>query len=75
MQLLISSLRGLQNILQQCPELHGQLLGEALGTVKTYMLYGLQGYTGQRPQKMYPTNLYQYDIRPTASREGRGGKV
>lgn len=43
--------------------------------VKTYMLYGLQGYTDLRPQQVFPTNLFLYDIRQTALHGGTGGKV
>lgn len=68
-------MRGLQNILQQSRDLVRQLLGKALGLVKTYMLYGLQGYTDLRPQQVFPANLFLCDIRETALHDGRGGKV
>ncbi|PNF19845.1 hypothetical protein B7P43_G12519 [Cryptotermes secundus] len=42
--------------------------------VKTYMLYGLQGYTDLRPQQVFPANLFLYDIRQTALHDGTGGK-
>jgi hypothetical protein len=43
--------------------------------VKTYMLYGLDGYTGLRPQQLFPANLFLCDLRQTAVHDGRGGKV
>ncbi|KAJ9596933.1 hypothetical protein L9F63_012058 [Diploptera punctata] len=73
-KVLVSSLRGLQNSFQQCHELGIQLLGEVLGIIKTYMLYGLTGYAGLRPQKIFPANLYQCDIQPKFSKEVRGRK-
>jgi hypothetical protein len=65
------SLQGLQNILQQSAHLVKQLLGEALGMVKTYMLYRLHGYAHLQPQQVFPAHLSACDMRQT----GRSGKV
>jgi hypothetical protein len=65
------SLRGLQNILQQSAHLVKQLLGQALGVVRTYMLYGLHGYTDLRPQQVFPSNVSLCDMRQSVG----SGKV
>lgn len=66
---------GLQSILQQSTDLVKQLLGEALGMVKSYMLYGLHGFSDLQPQQVFPAKLSVCDIRPTEVRDGRSIKV
>jgi hypothetical protein len=39
--------------------------------VRTYMLYGLHGYTDLRPQQVFPANLSLCDMRQSVG----GGKV
>ncbi|XP_021942024.1 HEAT repeat-containing protein 6 isoform X3 [Zootermopsis nevadensis] len=70
LEVLTVSLRGLQSILQQSAHLVKQLLGEALGVIRTYMLYGIHGYADLRPQQVFPANLSLCDMRQS----GRGGK-
>jgi len=43
--------------------------------VKSYMLYGLHGFSDLQPQQVFPAKLSVCDIRPTAVRDGRGIKV
>ncbi|XP_069701845.1 HEAT repeat-containing protein 6 isoform X3 [Periplaneta americana] len=73
-KMLIASLRGLQNLMQQSADLLVQFLGESLGAIKTYMLYGLSGFSVFRPQQVFPSKLLHCDIKQTPIRDGRGCK-
>ncbi|XP_038058799.1 HEAT repeat-containing protein 6-like [Patiria miniata] len=69
-RLLLSTLRGLQNILAVCKEVHNEKLGVILAALKSYMLYGLPGVGTNFiiPPTLYPSPLYQIDTGPSPSK-------
>ncbi|XP_047003089.1 HEAT repeat-containing protein 6 [Schistocerca americana] len=66
-KILITCLLGLQNIFCQSKEMLDKYVGDALGIVKAYMLFGLSGHTELKPQKVFPSIFAQADLRPTSS--------
>ncbi|KAJ8873284.1 hypothetical protein PR048_026918 [Dryococelus australis] len=71
-KVLVCALKGLRAVLSRSQPLLHRLLGAALGCIKAYMLRGLPGHAGLRPQHMFPSLLAQPDtplpppgIRPT----------
>ncbi|XP_071789810.1 HEAT repeat-containing protein 6-like [Asterias amurensis] len=69
-RLLLSTLRGLQNVLAATKEVHHQQLGSILASLKAYMLYGLPGVGTNFtiPPTIYPSPLYQHDSGPSPSK-------
>ncbi|XP_022108453.1 HEAT repeat-containing protein 6-like [Acanthaster planci] len=69
-RLLLSTLRGLQNVLAVCKDVHSDQLGVILAALKSYMLYGLPGVGTSFiiPQTLYPSPLYQVDSGPSPSK-------
>ncbi|XP_072043611.1 HEAT repeat-containing protein 6-like isoform X2 [Amphiura filiformis] len=63
-RILLSALRGLQNVLAASKEVHHDQLGALLAAMKGYMLYGLPGIGTaiHVPSTLYPSSFFQYDI-------------
>nr|CAD7394973.1 unnamed protein product [Timema cristinae] len=73
-KLVISCLRGLENVLVESGALLDVLLGDVLGVVRAFMLYGLPSHSGLVPQPVFPVHLAQTDISQRKN-ESRGKKV
>ncbi|XP_017785560.1 PREDICTED: HEAT repeat-containing protein 6 [Nicrophorus vespilloides] len=77
-KLLISCLRGLQNIVVQNEEFTAADLGLLLGVAKSFMLYQLKGIPFLPPQKLMPSAMSVPEQAETTTGRGgekRGGKI
>ncbi|KAJ8312659.1 hypothetical protein KUTeg_010032 [Tegillarca granosa] len=63
-KVLISALRGLQNILSATKMMPMEQLGQLLSAVRAFMYHGLTNATTVIPERLYPTPLSQYDPNP-----------
>lgn len=74
-QLLISCIKGVQNIITQDKNLVEKDLGLLLGIVKSYMVYGIKGIGFSVPQKILPSSLSVPEPVLSTVGERRGGKI
>ncbi|XP_014664957.1 PREDICTED: HEAT repeat-containing protein 6-like isoform X2 [Priapulus caudatus] len=66
-RILVSALRGIQNIATFTKNSHMQQLGRLLAALKVYMMYGLPGQSPHVPDSLFPTPLSRYDPSPNPS--------
>ncbi|KAK4874117.1 hypothetical protein RN001_013477 [Aquatica leii] len=74
-KILISSLRGLQNVITHHDEFLKREFNLLLGVVKSYMVYNIKGVNFQAPQKVMPSVLNIPGGLVSKSKEKRGGKI
>ncbi|CAH0563740.1 unnamed protein product [Brassicogethes aeneus] len=74
-KILIICLNGLQNIITQNPDYLKRELGNILGIIRSYMLYGVGGIEFMVPQKLMPTALSIPETASSNLREKKGGKL
>lgn len=74
-KLLISCLRGLQNIIVQDSEFLNKEIGLIMGIIKSYMVFEIRGVEFILPQKVMPSTLSIPDPTANAPRERKGGKI
>ncbi|KAK5641733.1 hypothetical protein RI129_010280 [Pyrocoelia pectoralis] len=74
-KVLISSLRGLQNVITLHPEFLKKELGLILGVTKSFMVYNIKGIHFQVPQKIVPSILNIPGTPLSVPKEKKGGKI
>lgn len=72
---MISSLRGIDNIVSVDVDFLDNNLGILLGIIRSYMLFAVRGIDFIRPQKLLPSQLSIPESTVNTLREKKGGKV
>lgn len=75
LKILQLCVKGLQNIVAQCPRYLKHELGPVLGIVKTYMVYGMKGVEYMPPQKLTPSPLSMPETSNIIDKGKKGGKL
>ena len=77
---LITAMRGISNLIQMSDDIIINNLGELLGIIKKYMLYGLSGQENYEIQKLFPTStsipeVLKPSIQPVQKIRGKYDKI
>ncbi|KAL5016169.1 hypothetical protein ScPMuIL_005758 [Solemya velum] len=67
-QVLMSSLRGIQNIIIGTKTVFAEHIGSLLACVRAYMFHGLVSHPATIPARLYPMPLSQYDTNPATNK-------
>ncbi|XP_031353548.1 HEAT repeat-containing protein 6-like isoform X2 [Photinus pyralis] len=74
-KVLISALRGLQNVITLDPDFLKKELGLLLGVTKSFMLYSIKGVSFEKPQRVGASVLNVPGTPLVLPKEKKGGKI